>query len=159
MAEPFDHSSIENLEVWKKALEMSVLICQDILPRLPADERYCLTSQLRRSAQSIPANIAEGVGRYYYQETIRFCYIARGSLEETYSHIIMAKRLNYLSEVEIEKFLVLTIEIRKLIAGFIEYLKRSKRGESEPGSQVGIRDSFENYIIGTFSEKSADQSR
>ena len=156
MTEPYDHSSIENLAVWKKALELSVLICQDILPKLPVDERYSLTSQLRRSAQSIPANIAEGVGRYYYQETIRFCYIARGSLEETYSHIIIAKRLNYLSDIEIGKVLVLTKEIRKLIAGFIEYLKRSKRGESEPGSQVVIREGFENYVIGSFPEDSTD---
>jgi len=47
--------------------------------------------------QSIPANIAEGYGRYYYQDNVRFCYIARGSLEETLSHLVLAHELNYIS--------------------------------------------------------------
>ncbi len=55
-------------------------------------------TNLRRSVQSIPANIAEGYGRFYYQESIRFCYIARGSLEETFNHITLAQQLHYLND-------------------------------------------------------------
>ncbi len=62
------------------------------------EEKWGLSQQIRRSAQSIPANIAEGYGRYYYQETIRFCYIARGSLEETLSHLVLAHELGYIPD-------------------------------------------------------------
>jgi len=79
-------NGLGTLKLWQRAVEFAEHIHKMVLPALPVDEKWCLTQQLRRSAQSIPANIAEGYGRFYYQEGIRFCYIARGSLEETYSH-------------------------------------------------------------------------
>jgi four helix bundle protein len=75
--------SLETLEVWKKSKEFAVRIYREALPLLPPEEKWNLNQQLRRASTSIPANIAEGYGRFYYQEIIRFCYIARGSLEET----------------------------------------------------------------------------
>lgn len=78
-------SGLEKLDVWRKAQSFAVHIHQEILPKLPKDEKWSLTQQIRRSSQSIPANIAEGHGRYYFQENVRFCYIARGSLEEVLS--------------------------------------------------------------------------
>ena len=72
-------TGIESLEIWQMAIRFSVDVCKLILPKFPPEEKWGLTSQLRRSVQSIPANIAEGYGRYYYTETVRFCYIARGS--------------------------------------------------------------------------------
>ncbi len=77
---------LESLQVWQKAMALAVAICKDFLPLIPSEEKYVLKDQLRRSIQSIPANIAEGFGRYYYQEGVRFCYIARGSLTESKSH-------------------------------------------------------------------------
>ena len=71
-------TGIETLKVWQKAMDLAVKVYREIIPLLPVEEKYALASQLRRSAQSIPANIAEGYGRYYYQDNIRFCYIARG---------------------------------------------------------------------------------
>ncbi len=56
---------LENLKVWRKAMDFSVWINKEVTPRLPVDERFALTQLLRRSAQSIPANIAEGYGRYH----------------------------------------------------------------------------------------------
>ncbi|MCJ7623726.1 MAG: four helix bundle protein [Anaerolineaceae bacterium] len=126
-------------------MDLAVTICRDILPTLPDKEKYSLTNQLRRSAQSIPANIAEGYGRYYYQEGIRFCYIARGSIEETYTHLIMAHRLGYLVE---DLFLSMAEEIdelRKMLNGYIAYLKRSKRGANEPGSSTNLREVPQEY--------------
>jgi len=73
------------LEAWQKAQKLALLVCREVIPLLPAEEKYALAQQLRRAVQSAPANIAEGHGRYHYQDAIRFCYIARGSLQEALS--------------------------------------------------------------------------
>ncbi len=127
---------LESLTIWQKSITFAESIYNRVLPLLPAEEKWCMGSQLRRSAQSIPANIAEGYGRYYYQENIHFCYIARGSLEETLSHLFLARRLQYIPE---ELFLQLSKEIqeiRRSMNGYIQYLKTSKRGKNEPGSTI-----------------------
>jgi four helix bundle protein len=73
---------LETLEAWKKANEFALVIYREVLPKLPVEEKWNLDQQIRRAAQSVPANIAEGHGRFYYQDEVRFCYIARGSLTE-----------------------------------------------------------------------------
>jgi four helix bundle protein len=128
-------TGIETLDVWHKAMDFAAKVCREIIPLLPSEEKYALASQLRRSVQSIPANIAEGYGRYYYQDNIRFCYIARGSLEETLSHLILANKLGYLSENVLQSSVQLIDELRRMLNGYIVFLKRSKRGQNEPGSQ------------------------
>ena len=65
---------LNRLQVYKSAQELAELVYRHANPGLPNVEKYGLTSQIRRAAASIPANIAEGYGRYYYQESIRFCY-------------------------------------------------------------------------------------
>lgn len=111
-------------------------IYMDVLPLLPKEEKWCLAQQLRRAVLSIPANIAEGHGRYYYQETIRFCYIARGSLEETYTYINLAHDLSFIP-LELYQDINNSIEeLIRLINGYIAYLKRSKRGFDEPGAHI-----------------------
>jgi len=64
---------LETLQVWQRAMAFAVKVCRQVLPSLPSQEKWSLVNQLRRSVQSIPANIAEGYGRFYYQESIRFC--------------------------------------------------------------------------------------
>lgn len=145
---------LEKLEIWKRSVELAVMICRDILPTLPPEEKYSLTNQLRRSAQSIPANIAEGYGRYYYQEGIRFCYIARGSIEETYTHLILAHRLGYLVEEKFSRLVEEIEELRKMLNGYIAYLKRSKRGANEPGSSTTLREVRQEYETEPSSEPS-----
>ena len=86
---------LETLEAWKRAKDFAVKVCKEILPLLPAEEKWSLSQQIRRAVQSVPANIAEGHGRFYFQETVRYCYIARGSLSETYTHITVAYELGY----------------------------------------------------------------
>lgn len=78
---------LNRLEVWKRSKDFALRIYREVLPALPAEEKWNLAQQLRRSSISISANIAEGYGRFYYQDNVRFCYIARGSLEETLSHL------------------------------------------------------------------------
>lgn len=88
---------LETLEAWKKAKAFVLVVYKEILPLLPADEKWHLNQQIRRSAQSVPAKLAEGHGRFYYQDNVRFCYIARGSLTETYTHLLLARDLGYIS--------------------------------------------------------------
>ena len=124
------------LIAWQKALDLAVMVCKDVLPILPDAEKYALSAQLRRSAQSIPANIAEGHGRFYYQESIRFCYIARGSLEESRSHVLLAHRLGYLTNDQLTPVIQLIEEVRRLINGYITHLKLRKPGSNEPGAAI-----------------------
>ena len=74
------------------------------------------------------ANIAEGYGHYYYQEVIRFCYVARGSLEETYSHLVCANDLGYLNTEVLAEGAALYRGVQSMLNGYIGYLKRTKQG-------------------------------
>jgi four helix bundle protein len=140
---------LETLEVWKKAKELAVFVYQEILPKLPADEKWNLNQQIRRAVASVPTNIAEGHGRFYYQENVRFCYIARGSLVETYSHLVLAHDLKYIPD-ELFTNMKQQIETQaRMINGYIAYLKRSKQGENEPGAHASIRENEINYFIET----------
>ena len=89
---------LQRLEVWKRAKDFALRIYQDVLPLLPPEEKWNLNSQIRRSSLSISANIAEGYGRFYYQENVRFCYNARGSLEETLSHLVFSFEAKYIPD-------------------------------------------------------------
>jgi len=133
---------IETLKVWQKAIAFTIYIHEQVLPSLPVDLKWALSMQLRRSAQSIPANIAEGNGRYYYQEGIRFCYIARGSLEESFTYLSLAHELGYLSREVFTKTNNDIQELRRIINGYINYLKKNKRGENEAGSKHRIQEDF-----------------
>jgi four helix bundle protein len=149
-------TGIDSLIVWQASLELAVKVCQDILNLLPSKEKYALTTQLRRSVQSIPANIAEGYGRYYYQDNVRFCYIARGSLEETVSHLILASKLGYISEDVLISYMQLTDELRRMLNGYIAFLKRSKRGENEPGATIredSDKDNPDDNLLESFDPK------
>jgi four helix bundle protein len=71
--------SFEGLKVWQKAHELMLFVHQEIALLLPKDEKWDLADQIRRSSKSVGANIAEGYGRFYYKDRVRFCYNARGS--------------------------------------------------------------------------------
>ena len=142
-----NEKGLESLQVWQRALAFAENVYKLVLPSLPVEEKWGLASQLRRSASSIPANIAEGYGRYYYQDSVRFCYIARGSLEETFSHLTLAHNLKYIAD---EVYLPLFGEIqelRRMLNGYIAFLKRSKRGENEPGSATSVREDSVPYFF------------
>lgn len=138
---------LEKLELWRVSVDFAVKVCKTILPVLPAEERYALSQQVRRSVQSVPANIAEGYGRYYYQDAIRFCYIARGSLEEVYTQLVLAQRLGYCLELNYQDFFNQIQSIRKLINGYIAFLKKNKIGEKEPGVAHTLKESPIDYEI------------
>lgn len=136
---------LEGLEVWQKARELMIVIHKQIVPLLPPEEKWDLAQQIRRSSKSVAANIAEGYGRYYYQDNIRFCYNARGSLDETISHLVAARDLGYISEDLYLEVRALADEVRRMLNGYITYLKRSKQGENEPGSQLATHETRVSY--------------
>lgn len=137
---------LETLEAWKKSRAFVLVIYKEVLPFLPADEKWHLNQQIRRSAQSVSANLAEGHGRFYYQDNVRFCYIARGSLTETYTHLLLAHDLNYISDDLFDRLKAQTEELIRIINGYIAYLKRSKRGEKEPGANYVVRENAIEYL-------------
>jgi four helix bundle protein len=119
-------SGLERLKVWVEARDLAVEVYRVIIPCLPAEEKWGLSSQLRRSAASVPANIAEGYGRYYYQANVQYCYNARGSLEETISHIMLASNLGYITEDVSRSIIARADTLVILINGYIAYLRKSK---------------------------------
>ena len=151
-------TGLEKLDAWCKARDLAVRIHKEILPLLPPEEKYALSQQLRRSSQSIPANIAEGHGRFYFQDNVRFCYIARGSLEETLSHIVYAYKVDYISEIIYKSFAVDGESLNRLINGYIGFLKKSKQGANEPGANYAVRDLPTDYIIEDNSSLSSDSN-
>jgi four helix bundle protein len=120
------NQGFESLLVWQKSLDFAVDICQDVLPLLPPEEKYALNSQLRRAVYSIPVNIAEGYGRFNFQESIHFCYIARGSMAETKSFLILAERLGYIDEDIHQTYQTYLTELGKMLHGYIAHLRKQK---------------------------------
>jgi four helix bundle protein len=85
-----------DLQVWQLARELRKLI-YGLIRNFPSDEKFALAAQMRRAAVSITANIAEGFGRYSYQENIQYCRLARGSAFEVRDHLITALDQGYLT--------------------------------------------------------------
>jgi len=137
---------LERLDVWRKAKDLAVRVYREVIPILPLEEKWALAQQLRRSVQSIPANLAEGYGRFYFQENIHFARVARGSLEETLSHLTLAYEIGYIPESLYKAITAEGNTLDKLICGYVAYLKRSRQGEHEPGGSVQINESLDVYI-------------
>jgi four helix bundle protein len=139
--------NLDKLEVWARAKDFAVVIYKEVLPHLQADEKWNLTQQLKRAAQSIPANIAEGHGRYHFLDNVRFCYMARGSLTEVQSHMALAHELGYLPDEIYKRMTIHAESIGKQLNNYIAYLKRSKQGEKEFPPGYSVREQSEPYIL------------
>jgi four helix bundle protein len=112
----------KDLDVWKKSVNYVTEI-YEATGAFPKDEIYGLTCQLRRAAVSVPSNIAEGTARSSDKETIRFMYVALGSLAEVETQIIIAEKLNYLNDDTVHQLLFDTKVLRKMLMGLVRYLK------------------------------------
>jgi len=109
------------LIVWQKALDLVILIYK-LTGRFPREELFGLTSQLRRAAVSIPSNIAEGQGRDTVKDFLHFLAVARGSLQEVETQVIIAERLQYTTEAETAGVLSTSAEIGRLLYGLCNSL-------------------------------------
>jgi four helix bundle protein len=109
------------LIAWQKAMEL-VETVYTLTRTFPDDERFGLTSQLRRAAVSVPSNIAEGHGRTSTNEYLHHLSIARGSLCEVETQLLIGERLGYLDRHQRETVLSLAGEIGRLIHGLIKAL-------------------------------------
>ena len=117
--------SYRDLVVWQKGIDL-VLACYEICRGFPDDEKFGLTSQLRRAAVSVPANIAEGNGRGSAKAFVNFLWIANGSLTEVETHIHIANQLNYITDDIYTSVLQRTQEIGRMLTG----LRRSVSANS-----------------------------
>jgi len=128
--------SVENLEIWKDGVKLAGSI-HDLTRGWPAEERYGLTSQTRRAAVSIPANIAEGVGRGGPREAARFARIALGSLYELGTLLRLATDFDYINTEGYEQLKPRIETLAKRISAYIQYLRnREGAGTSEKRSTV-----------------------
>jgi len=122
---------LQQLEVWIKSRTLRNSV-SELSQKFPSEEKYRLTDQIIRSSRSISANIAEGHGRYHFQENIQYCRQARGSLTETFDHLKVAFDEKYLDKQEFDR-LSNEIEIlTKMINGYISYLKKRKEEMVKP---------------------------
>ena len=119
-------STFETLEVWKESRKLRKDISK-LVKTLPAVENFRLSDQMIRSSRSVTANIAEGHGRYHFQENIQFCRQSRGSLYELLDHLTVALDENYISEDKFDILKTKILKTVKILNGYINYLKRQKK--------------------------------
>jgi four helix bundle protein len=115
----------KELEVWKESKELVKLI-YELTKIFPSTEQFGLTNQIRRCAVSIPSNIAEGIGRNHVKDTLQFLFIARGSIYELETQIILAFELSFISNEVYNNSIEKIHLCMKLISGFINYYEQKK---------------------------------
>jgi four helix bundle protein len=115
--------SYRDLIVWQKAMDL-VKCIYDLVGRFPSHERYGLAEQMRRSAVSIPSNIAEGQARQHTAEFRRFLYVALGSLAELETQTLIAHEVDYLTAEDLQETEALIGEIRRMTHGLIKQLPK-----------------------------------
>ena len=112
-----------DLEVWQKAMTLAEE-CYRVTKMFPKEELFGMTSQIRRAAASIPANIAEGQGRQHTKEFLNFLSVARGSLKEIETHLILSQRVGLMTAQQLEPLLKLTDDISRMMSGLRKTLEK-----------------------------------
>jgi four helix bundle protein len=110
------------LITWEKAYKLALELYA-VTRKFPKEEQYCLTSQIRRAAISVPANIAEGYERHYRKEYVQFLMVAKGSLGELEVHLLLSKDLGYVSLDEYSNIDKSRVEVVKILRGLIKSLR------------------------------------
>ncbi|MBI2814116.1 MAG: four helix bundle protein [Opitutae bacterium] len=119
------------IEAWKPADDLTVAIYQQT-QALPREEQYGLTSQLRRAASSVPANIVEGSARESQRDCLHFLHIARASLSEAQYFLHLANRLRYLNEADAARLHQQTKQVFACLHGLIQAVARQARPPVQP---------------------------
>ncbi|WP_394971316.1 four helix bundle protein [uncultured Croceitalea sp.] len=116
---------VENLKIWDKSIEL-VKKVYSLVSELPKDEKFGLTSQIKRSSVSIPSNIAEGAGRNSQKEFKHFMSIANGSAYELQTQLIMVVELNLIDKEKVQPIIDLCIEVQKMNYSFQKSLIKTE---------------------------------
>ena len=117
------YKNYKDLTVWQRAMDLTDEIYR-LIRRLPKEEAYALAAQMRRSAVSIPSNIAEGQGRQTDNEMRNFLHIANGSCMELETQLLICIRLGYIKEEQAEAAFQLCDEIGKILSSFISKISK-----------------------------------
>lgn len=118
-------STFEDLAVWQRCRELRKKVSA-LVRNFPKHDQFRLVDQMLRASRSVTANIAEGYGRYHYQENSQFCRQARGSLYELLDHLTVALDEEYIDRNEFEEFQKEIFRSIKVLNGYIKYLQKSK---------------------------------
>ena len=116
-------NTYRDLQVWQKSMNLAFSIYENV-KELPKEEIYGLSTQMRRAAVSIPSNIAEGHQRSSTKEYIHFLLIARGSLGELETQLLLCEGLNYLKNDTIQSIMAQCEEIGKMLTTLIRILQQ-----------------------------------
>ena len=114
--------SFQQLTVWEKSHALTLAVYKASRD-FPSEEKFGLTSQIRPAAASVPTNVAEGCGRDSDGDFCRFLSIAMGSASEVEYQLILARDLGYVSEEAYQPLALATVEVKRMLAGFINKLK------------------------------------
>jgi four helix bundle protein len=118
-------TSYRDLLIWSAAVELAVR-CYEATKQFPGSEAYGMTSQIRRAAVSIAANIAEGYGRDGPAHFVQFLRISQGSLKELETHLIIAERVGLLSAATAAPLMTQCDEIGKMLRSFIRTVQKQR---------------------------------
>lgn len=132
--------TFEELDCWKKANVLRINLSA-LVKSFPSEEKYRLTDQILRASRSVTANIAEGYGRFHYQEYIQFCRQSRGSLYELIDHLLVASDEGYITTEQLNENRKQVSDCLAVLNGFINYLKKAKlqnNSVNEPEEQYHL---------------------
>ena len=118
--------TFEDLHCWKVCTELRRFV-SDLTKTYPKEETYALSDDMRRAARSTTHNIAEGFGRFHYQENIQFCRQSRGSLYELLDQMLTSKDEGYISVEQYQKARALISKAVAVLNGYIRYLSQQKK--------------------------------
>jgi four helix bundle protein len=146
------YQTFEDLEVYQVAREFRKAMYR-VAKRLPQEEKFGLTSQIRRAAVSLTNNIAEGHGRFHFLDQIKFMLQSRGSLEELLDDLNVCKDA-YLPIQEIESLRQEGWRVHKLINGYVRFLRRRASGDSPHVREAPADDDLEDLFLERFNASS-----
>ncbi|AWW00958.1 four helix bundle protein [Arcticibacterium luteifluviistationis] len=115
--------SYQDLDVWKKSRKLVSEIYQ-VTSSFPDNEKFGLVSQMRRASVSIPSNLAEGHGRRYNKEKVRFILISRGSIYELETQLYLSYDLGFIEEGRMNEVLELSKDVKMMMGGLIKFLEK-----------------------------------
>lgn len=133
-------NSYRDLDVWRQSRQLVKSIYQ-LSKTFPKEEQFGLTNQLRRAAISVPSNIAEGSGRNHSRDSIQFFFIARGSLYEIETQLIIAADLSFITESDLQEVLEQVTRCKRLLNGFINYFQKQSNNQQ----RSTINEQIEEY--------------